>query len=73
MRRGALVFGGVRGEKDRGSGEVIEGARELEAGVVMFKELWGEVFIDPRGGLCEGVNLRETPFMAEPRWGPGRG
>ena len=51
----------------------MKGARELEAGVVVLRELRGEVFIGPRGGSCEGVKLREMPFMAEARWGPGRG
>ena len=51
----------------------MKGARELEAGVVVLREHRGEIFIGPRGGLCEGVKLRETPFMAEPQWGPGRG
>ena len=51
---------------------MIERAMELEAGVVMLSELQGEVFIGPRGA-CEGVKLWEPPFMAEARWGPGRG
>ena len=33
--------------EDKGSGEVIEGARKLEVGVVMFKKFRGEVFIGP--------------------------
>ena len=57
------------GRRTEGVGKSLKGVRELEGGVVVLREIWGEVFIGPRGSSCEGVKLRETLFMAEARWG----